>query len=474
MARGVKKEKAKAMLTPEEKLAAALVPVEEQPYRVPGNWCWVYGKAFLRPMETKKPTGDVFTYIDIDSVDNKRQEVTEPKKVKTNEAPSRASRALHSGDTIFSMVRPYLKNIAYIDNTIADSIASTGFYVCSPRAEVFSKYNFYMMISPYVIDGLNTYMKGDNSPSIRKENIEQFPFPIPPFSEQHRIVHRINSLFAKLDEAKEKAQAVVDSFEDRKAAILHKAFTGELTQNWRKSNKVDYSSWKTKTLSDTSIQIIDGDRGKNYPRKDEFSPEGYCIFLSAKNVTKRGFVFKECEYITKEKDELLHNGKLERGDMVMTTRGTIGNVAIYDDTVPFEHLRINSGMVIYRGGNEFVKQYLIWLYQSEMITNQIDVLSTGTAQPQLPIKVMNALQLPIPPLDEQTEIISVLDRMIEKEVNAKEAAEQTLSQIDTMKKSILARAFRGELGTNDPTDENAIELLRKMLQTESEAKQHED
>ena len=456
MARGVKKEVA---LTPEEKLAQALVPEAEQPYRVPENWRWVYGTAFLRPMETKKPVGEVFKYIDIDSIDNKRQIVTEPKILSVSEAPSRASRALHTGDTIFSMVRPYLKNIAYIDGTLSDAIASTGFYVCTPQRFINSRYLYYMMVSPYVIDGLNCFMKGDNSPAIRKEELENFQYPVPPISEQLRIVDRIESLFAKMDEAKEKAQAVVDGFEDRKAAILHKAFTGELTAEWRIGKQITLDSWHAKRLSETSITIIDGDRGKNYPKKEEFSPDGYCIFLNAKNVTKRGFVFDEVECITKEKDELLHNGRLKRGDMVMTTRGTIGNVAIYDDSVPYEHLRINSGMVIYRGGIEFIKQYLIWLYQSKLITTQIDNLRTGTAQPQLPIKVMNALVLPIPTIEEQKEIVETLNKLITKEQQAKAVAEQVIDQIDTMKKAILARAFRGELGTNDPSEESAEGIL---------------
>ena len=117
MARGKKKE----TLTPEERLQAALVPENEQPYKVPENWCWMRGRAFLKPMETKRPEGEVFRYIDIDSIDNKRQQVTEPKNLQVKDAPSRASRKLRTGDTVFSMVRPYLMNIAYIDETIPRS-----------------------------------------------------------------------------------------------------------------------------------------------------------------------------------------------------------------------------------------------------------------------------------------------------------------------------------------------------------------
>ena len=236
-----------------EAFASPFVPEEEQPYPIPENWCWTYGGIVLEDMESKRPVGNEFDYIDIDAIDNQKQTVNNPKRLPVLKAPSRASRKLHAGDTVFSLVRPYLKNIAYIDDSLAHCIASTGFFVCTPKSLLNSRYLYQLMISPYMVDGLNQYMKGDNSPSIRKDDIEQFPFPLPPLTEQQRIVSRIESLFAKLDEAKEKAQAVVDGFELRKSAILHKAFTGELTERWRKEHGVGLDSWTDTTIGKQEI-----------------------------------------------------------------------------------------------------------------------------------------------------------------------------------------------------------------------------
>jgi type I restriction enzyme, S subunit len=108
------------------------------------------------------------------------------------------------------------------------------------------------------------------------------------------------------------------------------------------------SEWIECTLGEAPIQIIDGDRGKNYPKKADFSDTGYCLFLNAKNVTISGFAFTELNFINQEKDESLRKGKLKRGDLVLTTRGTVGNIAYYDKNVQFDHIRINSGMVIIR------------------------------------------------------------------------------------------------------------------------------
>ena len=455
--------KKKTSLTPEQRLQEALVPENEWPYQVPKNWCWTTGNVILSPMETQRPDGEYFNYIDIDAIDNKTQTVKNPKRLSTTDAPSRASRKLHAGDTVFSLVRPYLKNIAYIDESLSECIASTGFFICSPQSTINSRYFYLLMTSDYVVNGLNRFMKGDNSPSIRKDDILNFAYPLPPISEQQRIVDCIESLFAKLDEAKQKAQDVLDGFETRKAAILHKAFTGGLTAEWRGEHSNFNVKWEHKALSKTSIEIIDGNRGSNYPKKEEFSSDGYCVFLNTKNVTKQGFSFEKVEFITAEKDALLRKGKLIREDIILTTRGTIGNIAYYDYSIPYDNMRINSGMVIYRNGNEFYKPFLIWLYKSDIILNQIKKMQTGSAQPQLPIKIMKELQLPIPSLNEQKEIVRILDSLLSKEQQAKEAAESVLEQIDLIKKSILARAFRGDLGTNYPTEESSVELLKEIL-----------
>lgn len=165
--------------------------------KLPQNWTWKGTNIFL-PMKSTKPKDEQFQYIDIDSIDNKRQIISEVKTLKTSNAPSRATRYTQKNDVIFSMVRPYLRNIAKVNKD--NYIASTGFYVCSPNPRLlYSDYCFYLMISDYVVNGLNQFMKGDNSPSINKRHIDKWLFPLPPLAEQHRIVQRIEVLFSHLD-----------------------------------------------------------------------------------------------------------------------------------------------------------------------------------------------------------------------------------------------------------------------------------
>lgn len=151
---------------------------------------------------------------------------------------------------------------------------------------------------------------------------------------------------------------------------------------------------------DNLFDIIDGDRGKNYPKSDELFSEEYCLFLNTKNVTKNGFSFDTKQFITKTKDKLLRKGKLERYDIVLTTRGTVGNVAYYDELIKYKHLRINSGMVILRPKTPNLNQkFIIHVLRN----NNYSRVISGSAQPQLPITKLKKILLPLPPLALQNE-----------------------------------------------------------------------
>ena len=173
--------------------------------------------------------------------------------------------------------------------------------------------------------------------------------------------------------------------------------------------------WEVKKLGETLLQIIDGDRGVNYPKQNEFYKKGYCLFLNTKNVPNDKFNFQECSFITKEKDNLLRKGKLFRGDIVLTTRGTIGNLALFSDAIQFEVIRINSGMVIIRNNaNIFDTNFLYLLLRSPIIQNQFKSVSTGSAQPQLPVRDLNKVNLVVPPLQEQRAIAKILSDLDDK------------------------------------------------------------
>jgi type I restriction enzyme, S subunit len=173
------------------------------------------------------------------------------------------------------------------------------------------------------------------------------------------------------------------------------------------------NGWKECRIADAPFEIIDGDRGTNYPKQDEFSQNGYCLFLNAKNVTTDGFAFNECYFISKDKDKILRKGKLQRNDTVLTTRGTVGNIGFFNERMPYENIRINSGMVIIRPDPQgILPEYTHQLFK--YLKSDFDVFATGSAQPQLPIRDLKEIICRLPPLPEQRTIAGVLSSLDDK------------------------------------------------------------
>ncbi len=430
------------------------VPVEKQPYAVPENWWWVYGQNIMLPMETKKPAGETFYYIDIDAIDNTTQRVSTPKLTLTKKAPSRASRAVNEGDTLFSLVRPYLKIIAYIDKSLKECIASTGFYVCRPNKNIDGRYLYWLMTSSYVVDGLNTFMKGDNSPSIRAGNIEKYPFPLPPLPEQQRIVDRIESLFAKLDEAKEKAQTALDSFEIRKAAMLHKAFSGELTAEWREKNGFSVKDWNQAPLKDCGMWFGGGTPTTSV---SEYWDNGDIPWITSKDM-KSDQITDTLLHITMEGVNNSSANYCDKPAVLFVMRSGILR-RIFPVCMVNMPFTVNQDLKAIIPKDGLLQKYLFWVCTGYEKDIRNSCMKSGTTVESIEAKKLFAYTIPIAPTPEQTEIVRILDDFFAKESQAKEQIEATLAAIDTMKKAILAKAFRGELGTNDPMEEVDLGVL---------------
>lgn len=192
-------------------------------------------------------------------------------------------------------------------------------------------------------------------------------------------------------------------------------------------------NWIESKIEDTSIQMIDGDRGKNYPKNSDFFSQGYCLFLNAGNVTKTGFSFSENSFITENKDRMLRKGRLERNDVVITTRGTVGNVALYDSSVPYEHLRINSGMLILKGGRDILPEYLYYFLKGKSFQAQLSLYVSGTAQPQLPKSTLGKMMISFPvELNVQKKICGILKSLDDKIAVNKKICENLEAQAQAL------------------------------------------
>jgi type I restriction enzyme M protein len=255
---------------------------------------------------------------------------------------------------------------------------SSEFTVLRPDNTVLSKWLYYNIAT----EKFRTYAKAKMTGTgglqrVPNEIFYSYQIPLPPINIQQEIVSEIESY-----------QKIIDG-----ARLV--------VENYKPQIKIN-TKWPIFTFETAPFQIIDGDRGVNYPSKEDFFPSGYCLFLNTKNVRSDGFKFDELEFINIEKDQALRKGKLERGDVLLTTRGTVGNTALYDKSVEYENVRINSGMLIFRPEvSELESAYLFHFFQSENFRVQKEAIISGSAQPQLPIRSLNQAKIPIPPIDEQ-------------------------------------------------------------------------
>ena len=465
MARGKKKESA---LTPEEKLAQALVPVEEQPYKVPENWQYV----FLSGATTRIKRGKA------------------PKYVESSDYPVFAQKCNQKDGTISIAKAQFLNpalverlddeeflrdNDVVINSTGTGTLGRVGFYkseyafpykkvlpdshVTVVRAEKFVLPQYLFFFLKNTQDYLELQGVGStNQKELRPETIGAQCFPLPPIAEQQRIVDRIEYLFSKLDEAKEKAQSVLDSFETRKAAILHEAFIGELTAKWRMENGATLENIEKVPLGKLT-RIVSSKR----IYKEEYVETGVPFFRSSEIVELHDYGMTTPEFfISRQRYEEIKKqyGVPSAGDLLVTSVGTIGKTWIVDGR---EFYYKDGNLTQVMQCESLDMKYLQYFIKSEFFKQQVSDTVAGSAYNALTIVKFKKILIPLVGLAEQAEIVRILDSLFAKEQQAKEAAEAVLEKIDLLKKSILARAFRGELGTNDPSEESALELLKTIL-----------
>lgn len=459
MARG---KKAAQGLTPEEKLTQALVPMEEQPYRIPENWCWVrwgcagefiagsgFKNQYQGHTEFEIPFYKVgsLKYSDnagylYDNSNTVNEEIR--KELKAPLIPTNSIIFAKIGEAIRLNRRSVNMIPCCIDNNLMSFVPT----VCKYR------YVFYWS------QGLDLYKytNATTVPAIRKSDLENISFPVAPLLEQQRIVNRIESVFAKLDEAKEKAQAVVDGFELRKSAILHKAFTGELTAKWREEHGVTLDRWAKSTFSDVVDEFKYG-----LSEKSDYGYDGIPVFRIP-NVTDNGLSFDDLKYLSHSQ---IDSSSLLRKDDVLIIRSN-GSKELVGKSVLVPSLdkeyTYASFLIRARLNPKIVPAYFVYYINSSDARIQMFKKAKSSAGiNNINSKELGAINILVCSVSEQSEIIRILDGLLAKENAAKEAAESVLDQIETMKKAVLARAFRGELGTNDPTEESAVELLKSGL-----------
>lgn len=447
-------------LTIEEKLQNALVPKEEQPYKIPNNWCWIrleniaeWGSGGTPSRKRKEYYNGNIPWIKTGELNNGYIFNSEEKI--TELGLKNSSAKLYPINTV--IIAMYGATIGKVGILSIEATTNQACACAIVYKNILFKYVFHYLI--YQKEAFINKSKGGAQPNLSQEIIKKHEIPLPPISEQQRIVNRIESLFAKLDRAKELIENTLAQWEQNKMAILHKAFTGELTAKWRKENNIDLSSWENGILMDFC---------KINPKKintKEFDDDMIVSFIPMLCVSDIwGKIVKK---------ELRKLGEVKKGytnfceDDVLFAKITPcmenGKSAIVDKLENDIGFGSTEFYVLRCDENKLNNKYLHYFVRQKTFRNEAKGEMTGAVgQQRVPKTFLENYKMKLPIIEEQQEIVNILDNLLAK-YNKIKNLEQQLEKIELLKKAILAKAFRGELGTNNPDEESAENLLKEIL-----------
>lgn len=425
-------------------------------YNIPNNWYWsklgeitsvIGGGTPSSKINEYYDNGDIAWITPSDLSNYNNMYISKGKKMITKLGLMKSSAKLLPKGTVCLSSRAPIGYVVIAKNELS---TNQGFKSFLPSKVFKSEYLYWYLKSIKHI--LEAKASGTTFLELSAKKAGEVEIPLPPINEQQRIVNRIESLFAKLDRAKELIENTLAKFEQNKMAILHKAFSGELTAKWRKENNIDLSSWEC-TILKNIIDVRDGTHDSPI-----YVSSGYPL-ITSKNLKNNKVNFNNIKYITKEDyDNINKRSKVEINDVLFSMIGTIGNPVIIKE----EPLFAIKNVALFKSSNyinmEFFRNYL----ETKYVLDKMKKEAKGTTQKFVSLNYLRNFPIKLPTIEEQQEIVNILDKLLAK-YNKIKNLEQQLEKIELVKKAILAKAFRGELGTNNPDEESAENLLKEIL-----------
>ena len=507
----------KVEISLEEKLKQALVPVDEQPYTIPSNWVWttldnLCSKITDGTHKTPKYTDSGVPFVSVKDIYDNQIHLNNTKFISQEEHEELYKRCNPEYDDILLTKSGTIGRTAVIKTKNEFSLFVSVALLKNYKNVIDSSYLSLNIQDFFNKINISQTIKGGVIKNYHISDMKEQLIPLAPLNEQKRIVEKLDFLFEKTKKAKEIIEEVKIDIENRKISILDRAFKGTLTSKWRNENKTSdvkellksinkekIKKWeedclqaekdgnkkpKKPTITEVKDMIVPVDEqpyklpdswvwvrlnnlcdvkgGKRIPKGEEFSNEKTKnVYLRVTDFDNYSINQSKLKYISDDLAEKLKNYKISTEDLYLSIAGTIGKVGI----IPYEldkSFLTENAVKLTNLSNTTDNKFLLNCLKTNFIQNLISNSITSSGQPKLAIFRIENFFIPLPPLEEQQEIVRVLDEVLENENKVKELLELE-ERIEILEKSILHKAFKGELGTQNSSDESALNLLKSIL-----------
>lgn len=425
---------------------------------------WVKAELDLvcnKPQQRAPDANEVFTYIDIGSVDRDSKTIKTLSEILGSDAPSRARKIVNKNDIIVSMTRPNLNAVALIPDSLNEQIASTGFDVLKPIL-VESKWIFAIVKSKAFIDEVSGETIGALYPACKASDIRGFKAPIPPLAEQKRIVEKLDQVLAQVDTIKARLDGIPAILKRFRQSVLAAAVSGKLTEEWRGGTV--FAAFKNVGSLITDIRY-----GTSKKCSETF---GRVPVLRIPNIGNGKVLLDNLKYADFD-DKELDNLALKEGDLLLIrSNGSVdlvGKLALI--SAQNLHCLFAGYLIRLRFDIDLVNPKFVALcLQSPSLRQVIELKAKSTSGVNnINTKEISSLEVPVPSLVEQTEIVRLVDQYFAFADTIEKQVKKAQQRVDKLTQSILAKAFRGELMPQDPTDEPADQLLKRIAAARAES-----
>jgi type I restriction enzyme S subunit len=439
----------------EELLAETLVPEDEKPYKVPDNWLWVRFGTVVKLINGYAFKSDAYIEEGVPVIrisDINPRKTTSQKAIRVPKSLYNKKFIIKRGDLLIAMSGATTgKTGIYESDEIAMQNQRVGNIKEINQNLLHRGYKNYFVINS--TDEILKLAYGGAQPNISGKLIESMKFPLPPLNEQKRIADKVERLLDKINQAKQLIEEAKETFELRRAAILDKAFRGELTARWRKQHGLGMDSWEETTLQEHTSKLGDGIHGT-----PKYSDEGEFYFINGNNLDGYSIVIKPNTKRVDIEEYNKHKKNLSSQTVFVSINGTLGKTAFYNG----EPIILGKSACYFNVKDTLDKRFIRYYLLTQEFHNYAQTMATGSTIKNLSLKAMRNLPLKVSSLSEQQEIVRLLDNLFDKEDRMIEICDVN-EKIDLIIKAVLNQAFRGELGTNDAAEESAMNLLEDIL-----------